>query len=420
MTAEIITVGDEILIGQIVDTNSSFIAKELDKIGIAVHQITAVEDERNHILSTLEAAHQRADVVIITGGLGPTKDDLTKDCLCEYFDDELVLNEEVLSHIKLLFEKYIDTPFSELNRQQAFLPASADVLFNRYGTAAGMWFEKEGKVYVSLPGVPFEMKALMEEQVLPKLQESFKRPFIVHKTVITYGMGESSLAEKLEFWEENLPDYIKLAYLPNLGKVRLRLTGRGTNLEQLEDTINKLVTSLHSIIGEIIVGYEDENSIEVQIGHLLASEGRSLATAESFTGGRIGSLLASPPGASNYYKGTVVSYATSVKQDVLEIPEKLIQKHSVVSSQVAEAMARNVKRIFKTDFAISTTGNAGPTKGDSEEEIGTVFIGIATPAGVYSKKFVLGNHREKVIGKAVNKSMELLLEEVFKNSEKAG
>lgn len=413
MKAEIITVGDEILIGQIVDTNSAFIAKELNKIGISVKQISTVEDERSHILEALNEAKVRADIIIITGGLGPTKDDITKDCLCEFFEDKLINNEEVLKHIEFLFEKYIDTPISDLNRKQAMLPSKALALMNKFGTAPGMWFESEGKAYVSLPGVPFEMKALIEDEVIPRLQQNFKRPVILHKTVLTYGMGESAIAEKIEAWEDGLPPYIRLAYLPNLGRVRLRLTAKGDNEEHLKNSVESLISDLHSIIGDIIVGYEDDELVEIQISRLLLKNKATIATAESCTGGRLGSLFATPPGASNYYKGSVVSYATSSKVDVLKIDKKLIEEHSVVSEEVAMAMAKNVREIFKTDYAISTTGNAGPAKGDSDADIGTVFIGIATPDKVYAKKFTFGNHRDKVIGKAVNKSIELIREELF-------
>jgi nicotinamide-nucleotide amidase len=413
MKAEIITIGDEILIGQIVDTNSAFIAKELNKIGISVKQISTVEDERSHILEALNEAKVRADIIIITGGLGPTKDDITKDCLCEFFEDKLVNNEEVLKHIEFLFEKYIDTPISDLNRKQAMLPSKALALMNKFGTAPGMWFESEGKAYVSLPGVPFEMKALIEDEVIPRLQQNFKRPVILHKTVLTYGMGESAIAEKIEDWEDGLPPYIRLAYLPNLGRVRLRLTAKGDNEEHLKNSVESLISDLHSIIGDIIVGYEDDEPVEIQISRLLLKNKATIATAESCTGGRLGSLFATPPGASNYYKGSVVSYATSSKVDVLKIDKKLIEEHSVVSEEVAMAMAKNVREIFKTDYAISTTGNAGPAKGDSDADIGTVFIGIATPDKVYAKKFTFGNHRDKVIGKAVNKSIELIREELF-------
>ena len=413
MLAEIITIGDEILIGQIVDTNSAFIAKELDKIGIAVHQITSIEDERNHILNTLKEASNRAEVVIVTGGLGPTKDDVTKACLCEYFDDTLKQDDAVLSHIEALFEKYIDTPISDLNRKQALVPLKATVLSNIYGTAPGMWFEQDDVVYISLPGVPFEMKALMENEVLPRLQQNFKRPFIVHKTVITYGVGESALAETIETWEANLPEFIKLAYLPNLGKVRLRLTARGVDEGVLKSSIEEQVAQLHKIIGEVIVGYEDEDPIEVEIGKMLTKQNLSIATAESCTGGRIANLLATPPGASAYFKGSVVAYASQSKIDVLNISDSLINEHSVVSAEVAQAMAMKAKELFKTDYAIATTGNAGPTKGDSPAEIGTVFIGIATPAKVYVKEYSFGNNREKVIGKTINKALELLREEIF-------
>lgn len=413
MKAEIITIGDEILIGQIVDTNSAFIAKELNKIGISVKQISTVEDEKSHILEALNEAKVRADIIIITGGLGPTKDDITKDCLCEFFEDKLVKNEEVLKHIEFLFEKYIDTPISDLNRKQAMLPSKAVALMNKFGTAPGMWFESEGKAYVSLPGVPFEMKALIEDEVIPRLQQNFKRPVILHKTVLTYGMGESAIAEKIEAWEDGLPPYIRLAYLPNLGRVRLRLTAKGDNEEHLKNSVESLISDLHSIIGDIIVGYEDDEPVEIQISRLLLKNKATIATAESCTGGRLASLFATPPGASNYYKGSVVSYATSSKVDVLKIDKKLIEEHSVVSEEVAMAMAKNVRKIFKADYAISTTGNAGPAKGDSDADIGTVFIGIATPDKVYAKKFTFGNHRDKVIGKAVNKSIELIREELF-------
>ncbi|MGW1456572.1 MULTISPECIES: competence/damage-inducible protein A [Salegentibacter] len=413
MKAEIITIGDEILIGQIIDTNSAFIAKELNKIGISVKQISTVEDEKSHILEALYEAKNRADIIIITGGLGPTKDDITKDCLCEFFNDKLVKNEEVLKHIEFLFDKYIDTPISDLNRKQAMLPSKALALKNKYGTAAGMWFESEEKAYISLPGVPFEMKALIEDEVVPKLQQTFKRPVILHKTVLTYGMGESAIADKIEDWENNFPPYIKLAYLPNLGRVRLRLTAKGDNEEHLKNSVESLITDLHGIIGDIIVGYEDDEPIEIQISRLLLKINASISTAESCTGGKLANLFATPPGASNYYKGSVVSYATSVKEDILQIDKKLIEEHSVVSEEVAMAMAKNVRDLFKTDYAISTTGNAGPAKGDSDAEIGTVFIGIAAPNKVYAKKFIFGNHRDKVIGKAVNKSMEMIREELF-------
>ncbi len=414
MQATIITIGDEILIGQIIDTNSAHIAKEFNKIGISIYQITSVQDDKNHILQALAEAEKTTDIIIITGGLGPTKDDITKHTLCHYFDDKLIQNDEVLAHIQDLFAKYITTPISDSNRKQALLPSKATILKNKYGTASGMWFQKNKKVFISLPGVPFEMKALMHNQVLPKLQKQFNRPFIIHKTILTYGLGESAIADKIENWENNLPKFIKLAYLPNLGKVRLRLTAKGTNKNNIITEINKQITTLHQLIGDIIYGMEEENTIEFQTQKLFTKKKKTLATAESCTGGNIAKLLTSISGASTYFKGSVVSYTTQTKIDVLQVDETIITKNSVVSAAVAEAMAANAQKLLKTDFAIATTGNAGPTKGDSDAQVGTVYIAIATPTHVFSEKFMMGNHREKVIHKTTHKALELLQKEIVK------
>ncbi len=414
MKAEIITIGDEILIGQIIDTNSAYISKELNKIGVSVHQITSIQDEREHILQSLKEAAERVDIVIITGGLGPTKDDITKKCLCEFFNDKLERNQKVLKHIEDLFAKYIDTPISDLNRDQALLPSKATALHNEYGTAPGMWFEENNKVFVSMPGVPYEMRGLMEREIIPRLIRNYSRPVILHKTVITYGLGESAIAEKIESWEDNLPKYIRLAYLPNLGRVRLRLTARGDNEEQLIDAVDKEIMKLHQIIGDIIYGYEGDDPVELVISKLLVEKNWTLSTAESCTGGRLASKFTKEPGSSASFKGSVVCYSTESKTELLGVPKELIQKHSVVSAEVAKAMAIGAREKFHTDFAISTTGNAGPTKGDSDAELGTVFIGIATPDGVNTHQFNFGNHREKVVGKSVNKAMELLQESVIK------
>jgi len=414
MKAEIITIGDEILIGQIIDTNSAYISKELNKIGVSVHQITSIQDEREHILQSLKEASQRADIIIITGGLGPTKDDITKKCLCEFFDDKLVRNEEVLKHIEYLFDKYIDTPISDLNRNQALLPSKATALHNEFGTAAGMWFEDKGKVFISMPGVPYEMKGLMEREVIPRLIKNYSRPVILHKTVITYGLGESAIAEKIEEWEDNLPENIKLAYLPNLGKVRLRLSARGDNEDHLWDLINNQITALYEYIGDIIYGFEEDEPIEVIIGRMLAEKGWTLSTAESCTGGRLASKFTRAPGSSASFKGSIVCYSTETKTELLGVSKELIEKYSVVSAEVAKAMAEGAQKKFHSEFSISTTGNAGPTKGDSDAGLGTVFIGIATPNGVMAHEFNFGNHREKVIGKSVNKAMELLQQSIIK------
>ncbi|MEL4308224.1 competence/damage-inducible protein A [Joostella sp. CR20] len=414
MFAEIITIGDEILIGQIVDTNSAFIAQQLNLIGVSVYQITSVQDEKEHILQALREAEARADIIIITGGLGPTKDDITKHTICEYFNDTLVENSEVLAHVEMLFAKYLSTPISDLNRKQALVPSKAIVLNNQFGTAPGMWIEKGNKAFVSLPGVPFEMKALIEGAVIPKIQEKYERPFILHKTIMTYGLGESALAERIEAWEDNLPAYIRLAYLPNLGKVRLRLTAKGVDKELLEVSVSAQIEKLTPLISDIFFAVEEDAVMEKQIGKLLIEKNESLATAESCTGGKLAEAITAVPGASAYFKGSVVSYATEVKIEVLKIAPQLIEDYSVVSAQVAEAMAVSAQNLFKTTYAIATTGNAGPTKGDSDAEVGTVFIAIASPEGVFSEKFNFGEHRERVINKAVNKGFEILWKEILK------
>ena len=414
MFAEIITIGDEILIGQIIDTNSAFIAKELNKIGISVYQITSVQDEREHILAALEEAKARAQIVIVTGGLGPTKDDITKHTFCEFFNDTLVRNETVLKHVEELFASFISTPISEVNRQQALVPSKATVLYNANGTAPGIWMQSDGVSFVSLPGVPFEMKALMINAVIPKIVKDFERPYIVHKTLVTYGLGESAVAERIGEWEENLPSFIKLAYLPNLGKVRLRLTAKGPENNILEDGIEEEIKKLRPLIDDIFYGTDDDETLEEYVAKLLTVKQMTLATAESCTGGRIAQKITAMSGASAYFKGSIVSYSTETKINVLHVPKALIDKHSVVSAEVAKAMAKNVKELLRTDFAVATTGNAGPTKGDSDADIGTVFIAIATPNEVFVDKFMMGNQRTRIVQKTVNKAFELLQKEILK------
>lgn len=414
MLAEIITIGDEILIGQIVDSNSAFLGKELNKIGIDVFQITSISDEKQHILSTLAAAQKRVDLIIITGGLGPTKDDITKHTLNQYFGDTLVQDDTVLAHIEDIFKKYISTPISDLNRQQALIPSKATVLSNQYGTAPGMWLEKDDTVFISLPGVPFEMKNIIKEEVIPRLMKKFDRPYIIHKTVLTYGLGESAIAEKIENWENELPDYIKLAYLPNLGKVRLRLSARGTKKEDLETGIKLAIDKLYPLLGDIITGFEEDMTIEELIGSHLVNAGKTLSIAESCTGGKMAQVLTANAGASTFFKGAVTTYATASKTDILGIPEAFIRKYGVTSIEVAEKMAIASKQLFHSDYALATTGNAGPTKGDGNVEVGTVFIAVATPEKVFSHKFIFSNSRERTIGKTVNKAFELLLFELRK------
>ncbi|MBE9576281.1 competence/damage-inducible protein A [Flavobacterium proteolyticum] len=414
MKAAIVTIGDEILIGQIVDTNSSYIAKALDKIGIATHEMLSISDDKHHILDTFHLLQNKVEVVIVTGGLGPTKDDITKKTFCDYFDDELIENEAVLTHVKSIIEGFYKRPITQINREQALVPTKAKVLFNQAGTAPGMWMEKENTVFISLPGVPYEMKYLIDNEVIPSLVQKFERPYIVHQTIMTYGRGESMIAEQIEEWEDNLPDFIKLAYLPSPGKVRLRLTARGTNEELLKNEIKHQVEKLDLLIHDVIVGYNEDEPIEVVLGRLLTEKKLTISTAESCTGGKIAATLSAVPGASNYFRGSVVSYATQAKIDILGIDENLIAKHGVVSAEVASEMAKSVQKIMNSDYAIATTGNAGPTKGDEDAELGTVFIGIATPDEVFVEEFNFGQPREKVIDRGVSKALELIYKEILK------
>ncbi|WP_299334241.1 competence/damage-inducible protein A [uncultured Psychroserpens sp.] len=414
MQAEIITIGDEILIGQIVDSNSAFIAKQLNKIGVSVYQITSVQDDRTHILKAFEEAEANADIVIVTGGLGPTKDDITKKTIADYFDDTLKEDVSVRKNIEHIWEIYVKKPIMQVNLDQALVPSKAEVLMNKYGSAPGMWLEKNETVFISLPGVPYEMKALIEDEVLPKLRTRFEFPYIQHKTFLTYGMGESSLAERIESFESALPDFIKLAYLPSLGRVRLRLSAKGMDKARITTEMEKQTQTLLPQIEDIFAGFEEDLSIEAVIGKYLTEMGKTVATAESCTGGLIAERFTANAGASKYFKGSVVSYTKETKVNVLKVSEAIIDKHSVVSGEVAEAMAKNVLQLIQTDYAIATTGNAGPTKDDTAEDLGIVYIAIATKDRVYSEKFSFGNHRVKVINKAANKAFEMLQKEILK------
>ncbi|RKS13708.1 competence/damage-inducible protein A [Flavobacterium sp. 120] len=415
MKATIVTIGDEILIGQIVDTNSGFIAKSLDKIGVEINEMISISDDKKHILDTFAVLQNKVDLVIITGGLGPTKDDITKKTFCDYFEDELIVDQKVLAHVTQLIEGFYKRTITQINKDQALVPSKCTVLHNQVGTAPGMWMKKENTVFISLPGVPYEMKYLVEHEIIPKVVREYKRPYIIHKTILTYGQGESMVAERIEDWENNLPEFIKLAYLPAPGRVRLRLSARGTDKEKLEAALEENVNSLDAIIHDIIVGFDDDETLEVVVGKMLTKQNKTISTAESCTGGKIAAVLTSVSGASKYFKGGVVSYATAAKIDVLGISESLIKEHSVVSRAVVSEMALNIKNMMKTDYAIATTGNAGPSKGDSNAELGAVFIALATPSEVIVEEFNFGQPREKVIDRAVIKSLELLQKEILKN-----
>ena len=414
MKAEIITIGDEILIGQIVDTNAVFMAEVLTRAGIAVHWKSTIPDAPEAIISALDTGLDRSDLLIFSGGLGPTRDDKTKQTLTDYFEDELVLNQEVLDHIEEIFRKYITTPISDMNRSQAHLPSKAEVLFNVNGTAPGMWFQTGKKAVISLPGVPYEMKHLMREKVIPRVQQRFELPAIEHRTLITYGMGESAIAERIEDFELGLPDDIKLAYLPSLGRVRLRLSATGNDKQTLIDYVEGYVKTLRSLVADIYYGEEQEGGIEAGIAHQFKEKKQTLAVAESFTGGQIARQLVALPGASAYFRGGIVAYATEIKETVLEVPQALVKNHSVASEAVALAMAQNARKRMGSDFAIATTGNAGPDKGDSPAEVGTVFIAIATPDKAFAQSFQMGANRERITQKSVNKALEMIYQEILK------
>lgn len=417
MKATIVTIGDEILIGQITDTNSGYIASALDKIGVETTEIISISDKKNHILDTFKKLQNKVDFVIITGGLGPTKDDITKHTICEYFDDHLVRNQEVENHVVVLFEKHLKIPASQVNKDQALLPSKAQVLFNAIGTASGMWLQKENTIFVSMPGVPYEMKSIVDNELIPKIAKEFERPFIIHKTILTYGQGESIIAERIESWENSLPEFIKLAYLPSPGRVRLRLTARGKDENLLKKSIETKVNELQKIIGDIIVGYDDSETIEVIVGKLLSQKSLTLSVAESCTGGKIAQKITAVAGSSKYFKGGIVAYDNQVKIDILQIKPALINEFSAVSAQVAAEMATNVRKIMNTDFGIATTGEAGPNHGNSNAALGTVFIAIATPTKTIVTENSFGQPREKVIDRAVNKALELLHKELLKNKE---
>lgn len=414
MQAEIITIGDEILIGQILDSNSKWIATELNKIGVSVYQITSIQDNREQIVRAINLAKEHSEIILITGGLGPTNDDITKLTLTEYFEDTLVMNNEVFEHIRQMFEKY-NYPFTKINQNQALVPSKCIALKNYFGTAPGMWFSESGKVVVSMPGVPNEMKGLMSNEVLPRIKEQFHLPIIVHKTILTYGMGESMVAERLTEFEKELPNSIKLAYLPNYGLLRLRLTCKGFDKELLSKQLEQQVKKLTTLISDIVVGLDEGETIELFLKNLLTENQRTVAIAESCTGGTIAQKMTSIPGASKYFMGGIVAYSKEIKMQVLGVNADTIEKFSVVSKEVATEMAVKIREKFHTYYGIATTGNAGPTTDDTDTTVGTVFISIASPNGILCEEFNFGQPREKVIERASQKALEMLKKEILKN-----
>ena len=406
MKAEIITIGDEILIGQIIDTNSAWMAEQLNLAGVEVYQITSVHDRREHILTALKEAGERVDLVLITGGLGPTKDDITKTCLCEFFDTRLVFHEPTLIHIT---EKYKNrgVDLNKLNRGQAMLPESCTVLFNAEGSAPGMWFERYGTIYVSMPGVPFEMKWIMAHEVLPRLVGNGMMDVIIHKTVLTQGVPESMLALRIEEWENALPPYIKLAYLPGPMAVRLRLTATGNDADLLQAEIDRQVEMLKKLLPDDIYGYDQETMAEVT-GKLLMEKNARLAVAESCTGGHISHMLTLVPGASRWYTGGITAYDNDVKTKVLGVQPATLEQFGAVSEQTAIEMAKGVRQLLNADYAVATTGIAGPDGGTEDKPVGTVWIAVAGPAKFIAQKYVFGSNRERNILRSSQTALQML------------
>ncbi|GAB4139646.1 MAG: competence/damage-inducible protein A [Bacteroidia bacterium] len=407
MKAEIITIGDELLIGQVIDTNSAWIGEQLSLAGIRVGYKSAVSDDEQEIIRALDAASRRSDIIIITGGLGPTKDDITKKTLAEYFDMKLVMNESVLEDVRALFERF-GRPLTDLNKLQAMVPEGCRVIPNKNGTAPGMWFERDNRVYISMPGVPFEMKSMMSDFVIPQLKATFKLPFIYHRTILTHGIGESFLAEKIENWENELAaDGLKLAYLPSPGMVRLRISGAGMDATAVKSLVAKHEEKLMPLISHYFFGY-DQDTLESVVGRLMTEKHKTLAIAESCTGGKISSMITSVPGSSAYFTGSVIAYDNAVKIHTLQVSEQLIQEHGAVSEPVAMAMAEGVRKLFKTDIAVATTGIAGPDGGSPEKPVGAVWIAISVNGQTSAKLYQFGDNRERNILRASLTALSLI------------
>jgi nicotinamide-nucleotide amidase len=449
---EIINIGDEILIGQVINTNAAWMAQKLNQAGYRADQFTVVADTRGAILQSLQDASQRADLVLVSGGLGPTKDDITKQTICDFFDTRLVLDKDALKDIETLFAKRgWGKLINDLNRKQAELPESCISLPNYLGTARGMWFSPSGQVdkgtseqentdrpshiahrashiahrashiahrtsvFVFLPGVPFEMHELFEREVLPRIQKQFPAKAVYHKTVLTQGTGESMIAEILHDWEIKLPPHIKLAYLPQPGMVRLRFTANGEDRRHLEEEVEKEIQKLHQLIPDLIFGY-DNDTLEHVVGSLLAEQGKTLAIAESCTGGTIAEMITSIPGSSRYFLGGIVSYANEAKEALLGVKHTSLVNHGAVSEQVAKEMALGIQKRLQADFAIATTGIAGPDGGTPEKPVGTVWIAIATPEGVEAHQYLFGDHRQRNIRRTSLQALSLLRKQLIRRA----
>jgi nicotinamide-nucleotide amidase len=406
MFAEIITIGDELLIGQVINTNSAWIAESLNGIGIGVVQMTSIPDKSEAIIKALDQAGNRADIILITGGLGPTRDDITKNVLADYFGGRLIRNEEVLGLIKeFLGSRGVE--LSELNLGQAMVPDNCTIIPNLWGTAPGMWFRKDGRDWISMPGVPYEMKGMMTGTILPELRKNYDLPVIIHKTVVTQGIPESHLASMLENYEDNLPADIKLAYLPSPGMVRLRLSITGMDREKTENLINSELAGLLNIVSDHVIGTADQK-LEKIIGELLVERGSTLSLAESCTGGMIAHLITSVPGSSRYFMGSVVAYSNKIKEKVLGVSAESLATYGAVSEQVVSEMASGVLKHFGTDYSIATSGIAGPAGGTLEKPVGLVWIAAGSREKIITEKFNFGNFRETNIQRASLTALNML------------
>lgn len=413
--ASIITIGDELLIGQVVDTNSAFISQELNKTGVWVKRRVAVGDNKDEIIRALNEESHDCSIIIITGGLGPTADDITKPVLCEYFGGKMVVNEEVRKHLIYLFEQVFRRPIIERNLKQAEVPDVCTVLPNAWGTAPGMWFEKNGKVFVSLPGVPHEMKGLMTAEVIPRLQQTFSMPFIAHRTMLTVGTGESFIAERIKDWEEKLPEHLKLAYLPNYGMVRLRITGWSTDKTTLEKELDTEFGKLKILVQEWLVTDEDE-TLPMVLSKLLRSKHKTMATAESCTGGYMAHLITAIPGASNIYKGTIISYDNEIKISALNVSPATLQKVGAVSEEVVKEMAAGALAKLNTDYAVAVSGIMGPDGGSPEKPVGTVWVAAGDRNKLITHKFQFRFDRDRNIEMTAIQSLNLLRKFIVENA----
>jgi nicotinamide-nucleotide amidase len=415
-TADIISIGDEILIGQITNTNASFIATQLNILGIKVRKIVTVADNEVEIISAVEESFSHSNLIFLTGGLGPTNDDITKNTLCNLYNSELIINEEALADITALADSRGIT-VSELNYQQAAVPHNCSAIRNTEGTAPGMWFQKNNIHLFSMPGVPFEMKKMFIDEIIPILSKTgFVNHNIFHRTILTMGMGESALAEFIKDWETGLPEYIKLAYLPEPGIVKLRLSSYTISKKIAEVEIDLQFKKLRLLIPDLIFG---ENKITLQevVGDLLKKYGKTISTAESCTGGFLSHLITSVPGSSQYYKGSVIAYANEIKTKLLHVDEKVILKNGAVSGEVVIEMAKAVKKISDTDYSIAISGIAGPDGGTEEKPVGTIWIAVSTPFGTISQKFMLGKDRERNIKRAALFGLNMLRLQILNKSQ---